>query len=124
MYYKDCKLINKEIFDLIKDMIKIYLDKIKPVKCIFDNGEIIILLKDGNNEVIYVGNLEKGNDLKVKKVIEKGTKIPSEIASKVKALGVNDWSQHSFSNQNSNGANTKINKGKDNAQVIEEERYF
>ena len=68
-------------------MTNIYIDKIKEVKCIFDNGEIIILIKDDNNEVINVGNLENGNNLKIKSVIEKGELTPSQIFSKVKKSG-------------------------------------
>ena len=87
LYYDNCKLISKDIFDLIKDMTNIYIDKIREVKSIFDKGEIIILIKDGKNEVINVGNLENRNDLKIKSVIEKGALTPSEIFSKVKISG-------------------------------------
>ena len=88
-YYENCKLISKGIVDIIKDMIKIYIDKVKSLKCIFDKGEIIVLIKDDKDEVINIGNLEKGNDLKIKSVIEKWvlTYSPSEIFSQAKMSG-------------------------------------
>ena len=39
-------------------------------KCIFDEGEIIILIKEGSDEVINIGNLDKGNYLKIKQIIK------------------------------------------------------
>ena len=86
-YYKNCKLISKDIFDLINDMANIYIDKIKAVKCIFDGGEIIMLIKDGRDEVINIGHLENGIDLKIKSSLEKGALTPSQIFSKVKKFG-------------------------------------
>ena len=40
-------------------MIKGWVDKIKGVKSIFDKGEIIILIKDGIDEIINMGNLKE-----------------------------------------------------------------
>ena len=69
-YYDNCILINKEILHLLKDITKNDLDMAQKEKCIFDEGVIIILIKDGIDEVINVGNLDKGNYLKIKQIIK------------------------------------------------------
>ena len=88
-YYGECRLISGDIFEIIKDMIKARIDKIKWVKCIFDKGEIIILIKDGIDEVINVGNLEGRNSLKIKYIIQKESKNLelSDIFSEFKYSG-------------------------------------
>ena len=106
-YYKECKIITKEIFDIIKDTVKKHIDKIKKVSCLFDKGEIIILIKDGNDEVINVGNLEEGIDLKIKYIIQKESSSLklSDIFSQVKTSG------YDFIKKNINsGKITHLNK--------------
>ena len=121
-YYENCKLISKDIFDLIKYMINIYIDKLKEVKCIFDSGEIIILIKDKNNEVINVGNLENRNDLKIKVVIEKSTPTPSEIFSKVKLSGFNYIKNGKFKSDEVIKSNSPLsNNNQDNKTEKEKE---
>ena len=88
-YYGECILISKDIFEIFEDMIKRWVDKIKGVKSIFDKGEIIILIKDGIDEVINVGNLEGRNSLKIKYIIQKESKNLelSDIFSEFKYSG-------------------------------------
>ena len=90
-YFGECKLISKDIFGIIKERIKLYIGKIKSVKCIFDKGEIIILIKDGNDESINIGNLETENSLKIKYIIKKENTTPklSDIFSEFKKSGYN-----------------------------------
>ena len=129
-YYGECTLISNEIYEIIEDNIKLYIDKIKSVKCIFDKGEIIILIKDGNDESINIGNLEKENNLKIKYVIEKepGSSKLSDIFSNFKQSGIDLIKKNipsgsqtnkesiliSFSNQNNNTNTNKITTQKEN----------
>ena len=129
-YYGECTLISKEIYEIIEDNIKLYIDKIKSVKCIFDKGEIIILIKDGNDESLNIGNLDTENNLKVKYVIQKepGTSKLSDIFSNFKQSGIDliknnipSGSQTnkesiliSLSNQNNNTNTNKITTQKEN----------
>ena len=120
-FYYNCKFISKDIFDLIKDMIKIYIEKVKAVKCIFDKGEIIMLIKDGNDEVINIGNLGKGNVLKIKSTIEKGYLAPSIIFSKVKKMGYKYIKNNIeiFNSQNIDNNNISLNESKINLEINE-----
>ena len=60
-YYENCKLISKEILDVLKKLID-STDEIE-VNYIFDNKEIIILMN--NENIINIGNIENNNDLKI-----------------------------------------------------------
>ena len=87
-FYNNCKIISKEILDIIGGLIKKYIDKVKQVRCIFDKGKIIILLKDNESEAINIGKIETNNEFVIDKVIESDSKNkPSEIFSKVKIHG-------------------------------------
>ena len=112
-YYENCKLISKDIYNIIKDLIQKYIEKIKKVECIFDKGEIIILVKDGQDEAINIGNIDSNNELKIKKVIEYDSKnTPSDIFSKVKTSGYNYISNNNISTNKSSSqssSNKKIN---------------
>ena len=119
-YYEDCKIISKEIFEIIKDMIKNYIDKIKNVKCIFDKGEIIILIKDDTDEVINVGNLDGENNLIIKYVIQKESKL-SEIFAQVKTSGYEyikkNISSSSISQQNKEPKIISLSNKNNNTKV-------
>ena len=69
-YYDNCNLINKDILNLLKDITKHEMDMAIKEACIYDEGEIIILIKEGTDKVINVGNLDKGNYLKIKQIIK------------------------------------------------------
>ena len=90
-YFKDCKIINKKILELLKKIINNPIDKVKNQKCIYDKGNIIILIKEGQDEVINVGNFEKSNNnFLIKYVIQKtknNTKL-SEIFGMFKNFGI------------------------------------
>ena len=70
-YYNNCRIINKNIWTILKEIAKNEVDIIQSVKCIFDNGNIIILIKDGTDKVINIGNLDNDkDDLIIKFVIK------------------------------------------------------
>jgi len=114
-YYENCKIISCEIFEIIKGLAKNYIDQIKHIKCIFDKGQIIILIKDEMNEIINIGNLDKENDvLIVEKVLKEGNL--QDIFSRIKYNGYDYFKSNILANktqsqvkENNNNSSIKIN---------------
>ena len=76
-YYENCKIINKDIFGIIKEIINVPINNIKSYKSIYDNKNIIILINDGKDDVINIGNLDNENNFIIKYAIQKSDILTS-----------------------------------------------
>ena len=104
-YFKDCEIITKDIWNLLKKFDGDIKSKCKKVYCFFDGNNIIILLNENILNIAYIQNKNilvkyiiksnKANSL-FKVIIQKGYNYISEYLSYVNTeIKIKDKNQNS-----------------------------
>ena len=89
-YYKNCFLINENLFNLLKELDNNIILKSKKIQCVIDNKQLILFI---DTKIINIGHLNEKNEIEIDYLIHskesKNSFILTEIFKGFKIKGFN-----------------------------------